>query len=50
MLRDSDLMILGIKDKAYERALRAMPVEKKWVDLVGFLPHGANGGSQGIAW
>lgn len=50
VLRDSDIMILGNKDKAYERALRAMPDEKKWVDLVGFLPHGANHGSQGIAW
>jgi GDP-mannose 6-dehydrogenase len=50
VLRDSDIMILGNKDKAYERALRAMPEEKKWVDLVGFLPHGANHGSQGIAW
>jgi len=50
VLRESDVMILGNKDKAYERALRAMPEEKKWVDLVGFLPHGANGGSQGIAW
>jgi GDP-mannose 6-dehydrogenase len=50
VLRESDLMILGNKDKAYEQALRAMPEEKKWVDLVGFLPHGANGGSQGIAW
>jgi len=50
VLRDSEVMILGNKDKAYERVLRAMPEEKKWVDLVGFLPHGANGGSQGIAW
>jgi GDP-mannose 6-dehydrogenase len=50
VLRDSEIMILGNKDKDYERALRAMPEEKKWVDLVGFLPHGANGGSQGIAW
>jgi GDP-mannose 6-dehydrogenase len=50
VLRDSDIMILGNRDKDYERALRAMPEEKKWVDLVGFLPHGANGGSQGIAW
>jgi len=43
-------MILGNKDRIYERVLRAMPEEKKWVDLVGFLPHGTNGGSQGIAW
>jgi GDP-mannose 6-dehydrogenase len=50
VLRDSELLILGNKDKAYEQALRAMPEEKKWVDLVGFLPHGANHGSQGIAW
>ncbi|MGH8482014.1 MAG: nucleotide sugar dehydrogenase [Nevskiaceae bacterium] len=50
VLRESDVMVLGNKDKAYERALRAMPEDKKWVDLVGFLPHGANGGSQGIAW
>jgi GDP-mannose 6-dehydrogenase len=50
VLRDSDLMILGNKDRIYERVLRAMPEEKKWVDLVGFLPHGTNGGSQGIAW
>jgi GDP-mannose 6-dehydrogenase len=50
VLRDSEVMILGNKDKAYERVMRQMPEEKKWVDLVGFLPHGANGGSQGIAW
>jgi GDP-mannose 6-dehydrogenase len=50
VIRESEVMILGNKDKAYERAMRAMPEEKKWVDLVGFLPHGANGGSQGIAW
>jgi len=50
VIRESEVMILGNKDKAYERVLRAMPEDKKWVDLVGFLPHGANGGSQGIAW
>jgi len=50
VVRESEVMILGNKDKAYERVLRAMPEDKKWVDLVGFLPHGANGGSQGIAW
>lgn len=50
VVRESDVMILGNKDRAYERVLREMPEEKKWVDLVGFLPHGANGGSQGIAW
>jgi GDP-mannose 6-dehydrogenase len=50
VIRESEVMILGTKDKAYERVLRALPEEKKWVDLVGFLPHGANGGSQGIAW
>jgi GDP-mannose 6-dehydrogenase len=50
VLRDSEVIVLGNKDKAYEQALRAMPEEKKWVDLVGFLPHGANHGSQGIAW
>ena len=50
VIRDSDVMILGNKDRDYERVLRELPEEKKWVDLVGFLPHGANGGSQGIAW
>ena len=50
VLRDSEIVILGNRDKTYERALRAMPEDKKWIDLVGFLPHGANGGSQGIAW
>jgi GDP-mannose 6-dehydrogenase len=50
VLRDSEIVILGNRDKSYERALRSMPEDKKWIDLVGFLPHGANGGSQGIAW
>jgi GDP-mannose 6-dehydrogenase len=50
VVRDSDIMILGNRDRAYERVLREMSEDKKWVDLVGFLPHGANGGSQGICW
>jgi len=50
VIASSDIVVLGNKDQSYERALKELPEEKKWVDLVGFLPHGANGGSQGICW
>ena len=46
----SDLVILGNKDQSFEQVLAQLPLNKRAIDLVGFMRHTSNENSEGICW
>ncbi len=46
----SDVLVLGLRDKDFEKALNGSRNGRKVVDLVGFMPHVSNPETQGICW
>jgi GDP-mannose 6-dehydrogenase len=50
VVENSDIMVLGNKDRAFDAVLQNLPHDKVAVDLVGFMQTTSNGAAQGIAW
>ena len=50
VIANSDVMVLGNKDRQFEQILENLPDDKIAVDLVGFMRSTSNGVAQGIGW
>jgi GDP-mannose 6-dehydrogenase len=50
VIDNSDIMVLGNKDRAFEQVLHNLPQDKIALDLVGFMQSTSNGVAQGIGW
>ncbi|MGH8447161.1 MAG: nucleotide sugar dehydrogenase [Solimonas sp.] len=47
---DSEVLVLGLRDKSFEKYVNGSRAERKVVDLVGFMPHPSTDDMQGICW
>ena len=46
----SDIVVVGLNDRKFERVLNGSRQGRKVVDLVGFMPHASTEEMQGICW
>ncbi|WP_028079367.1 nucleotide sugar dehydrogenase [Solimonas soli] len=47
---ESEVLVLGLRDKSFEKYVNGSRQERKVVDLVGFMPHPSTDDMQGICW
>jgi len=50
VIEASDILVLGLHDRNFERVLNGSRNGRKVVDLVGFMPHASTEEMQGICW
>ncbi|MCK9194881.1 MAG: hypothetical protein M0P19_13520, partial [Nevskia sp.] len=46
----SDVLVLGLRDRSFEKAINGGRHGRKVVDLVGYMPHVSTEEMQGICW
>lgn len=47
---ESEVLVLGLRDKSFEKYVNGSREDHKVVDLVGFMPHPSTDDMQGICW
>jgi len=50
VVEESEVLVLGLRDKSFEKYVNGSRAERKVVDLVGFMPHPSTDDMQGICW
>jgi GDP-mannose 6-dehydrogenase len=50
VIESSDILVVGLNDRKFERVLNGSRQGRKVVDLVGFMPHASTEEMQGICW
>ncbi len=50
VIDESEVLVLGLRDKSFEKYVNGSRNERKVVDLVGFMPHPSTEDMQGICW
>jgi GDP-mannose 6-dehydrogenase len=50
VVESSDILVVGLRDRNFERVLNGSRNGRKVVDLVGFMPHTSTAEMQGICW
>lgn len=50
VIDDSEVLVLGLRDRSFEKYVNGSRNERKVVDLVGFMPHPSTDDMQGICW
>ncbi|WP_332701792.1 GDP-mannose 6-dehydrogenase [Devosia sp.] len=50
VIANADVIVVGNRDQRFEALVQHAPDGKKVIDLVGFMPHGSRGETEGICW
>ncbi|NKF22420.1 nucleotide sugar dehydrogenase [Solimonas marina] len=50
VIDDSEVLVLGLRDRSFEKYVNGSRNERKVVDLVGYMPHPSTDEMQGICW
>jgi GDP-mannose 6-dehydrogenase len=50
VIDDSEVLVLGLRDKSFEKFVNGSRADRKVVDLVGFMPELSDEDMQGICW
>jgi GDP-mannose 6-dehydrogenase len=50
VVESSDVVVVGLNERKFERVLNGSRNGRKVVDLVGFMPHASTEEMQGICW
>jgi GDP-mannose 6-dehydrogenase len=50
VIDESEVLVLGLRDRSFEKYVNGSRDERKVVDLVGFMPHPSTDDMQGICW
>lgn len=50
VIDDAEVLVLGLRDRSFEKYVNGSRNERKVVDLVGYMPHPSTDEMQGICW
>src|SRR3546814_3788211 len=50
VIHDSEVLVLGLRDRRFGKYVNGSRNERKVVDLVGYMPHPSTDDMQGICW